>query len=59
MFRLNRKLPMPSKRQLKKDYDELRTLTAVAKKYEVSDTLIFYWFKKLGLKTIEQELKGR
>lgn len=37
-------LPIPNKKDLERDYDKLRTQSAVAKKYGVSDTTIHKWF---------------
>ena len=51
------KIEMPTKEQLKKDYDKLGSITKVAYKHDVSITTISNWFRKLGLKTIDQELK--
>lgn len=51
-------IEMPAARQLKKDYDELKTITAVAEKYGVSTTTVANWFKRMYGRTPEQELKA-
>jgi len=52
-------LSVPDKKQLEKDYEELKTGLALAKKYNVSYTTIRNWFKKLGIKTWEERVKER
>ena len=51
--------PMVSREQLEKDYTELVSVSNIAKKYKVSIYTIKMWFKSLGLKTVEEELKER
>lgn len=51
---MGKKKKMPTKKQLMKDYDKLRSQTAIAYKYDVSTTTVGNWFKRRGIRSIEQ-----